>query len=374
VPNASSTQPRPRLTSSDFARRPAAVIWEATRAGDPAGDPAGELSTAEAMRLMDEVRAFGDGQTAPPRFELAGDDPLARRDVVALVAYGARLGLRVAMRLAAAAPPTRDVLARLQDAGLARLAVPLAVPLAARVDDPSGTTVLRAARGLGLATQVDTTIARPTLDELVAIAALVADVGAARWSVCLADASDAGAAERVLEWLAEHAERAPFDVETTGAPQYRRVRLQRQVAARRADQPRRGRALPLAPTAEPRVEPSHDGLPFDVASRGTGVNDGNGLAFVDHRGIICPSACLRVPCGDVRGERLRDVYRDHPTFVALRDADALGGKCGMCEFRHVCGGSRARAYAMTDDLLAADPLCAYRSPRWQRWEQAAARP
>jgi radical SAM protein with 4Fe4S-binding SPASM domain len=90
-----------------------------------------------------------------------------------------------------------------------------------------------------------------------------------------------------------------------------------------------------------------------------GVNDGQGIVFVSHRGEVFPSGFLPVPCGSVRRESLAAIYRRHPVFVALRDADRLGGKCGPCEFRYVCGGSRARAYAMTGDYLAAEPACAW---------------
>ena len=116
--------------------------------------------------------------------------------------------------------------------------------------------------------------------------------------------------------------------------------------------------------ATSRATPASE-LPPDVVGRAKGVNDGNGFVFVSHRGDVYPSGFLPVACGNVRTARLRDVYRDHPTFRALRDTSALKGKCGMCEYRHVCGGSRARAHAMTGDWLEADPLCAYEPPAWR---------
>jgi radical SAM protein with 4Fe4S-binding SPASM domain len=90
-----------------------------------------------------------------------------------------------------------------------------------------------------------------------------------------------------------------------------------------------------------------------------GVNDGQGIVFVSHRGEVFPSGFLPLACGSVRKEGLAAVYRRHPVFTALRNPDALGGKCGVCEFRRVCGGARARAYAMTGDLFAEEPACAY---------------
>jgi radical SAM protein with 4Fe4S-binding SPASM domain len=92
---------------------------------------------------------------------------------------------------------------------------------------------------------------------------------------------------------------------------------------------------------------------------GRAVTDGNGFVFVDHLGNICPSGFLPLPAGNVRRDDLLTVYREHPLFVALRDPARLGGRCGRCEWRGRCGGSRARAYALHGDPLAEDPGCAY---------------
>jgi len=96
---------------------------------------------------------------------------------------------------------------------------------------------------------------------------------------------------------------------------------------------------------------------------GRAVTDGNGFLFVDHVGAICPSGFLPLVAGNVRGDDLVAVYRDHPVFRALRDPDALGGRCGRCDVRDRCGGSRARAFASAGDMLAEDPGCAYEPSR-----------
>ena len=93
---------------------------------------------------------------------------------------------------------------------------------------------------------------------------------------------------------------------------------------------------------------------------GLGVRDGNGVIFVSHRGDVYPAGFLPHPSlGNVRAKPLSEIYSGAPPLQALRNMDALGGKCGACEFRWACGGSRARAYAMTGDLMGADPLCNY---------------
>jgi radical SAM protein with 4Fe4S-binding SPASM domain len=89
------------------------------------------------------------------------------------------------------------------------------------------------------------------------------------------------------------------------------------------------------------------------------VNDGKGFAFVSHVGDVYPSGFLQMSAGNVRDAPLAHWYRDSPLFRSLREPDRLGGKCGHCEFRQLCGGSRARAWGLTGDPLAADPTCAY---------------
>lgn len=387
---------RPPIAAVEFARQPFLVIWETTQACDLAcvhcrasatpNRDAGELRTTEALRLVDEVRAFGEESGVSPLFVLTGGDPLKRPDILPIVEYAAKAGLRVAMTPSGTPLMTRAKLEQLRDAGLARLAVSLdgasreVHDAFRRVPGSFDWTMkmLHAAREPGLPTQINTTITRRTIGDLEAMSRIVADVGAVLWSVFLVvptgraqleDLPHRDEIERAFEWLAAHAETAPYDVKSTAAPHFRRVTVQRQVDARRAARAAGEPELPLhAGVGFQLAEHRAAAAPFgaDVIGRAKGVNDGNGFVFVSHRGTIYPSGFLPEPCGNVRHDRLRDIYRDHPTFRELRDADALKGKCGSCEFRKVCGGSRARAAAMTGDWMEADPLCAYEPPAWQR--------
>jgi radical SAM protein with 4Fe4S-binding SPASM domain len=130
--------------------------------------------------------------------------------------------------------------------------------------------------------------------------------------------------EAVMTWLATSS--FPFAVRTVAGPTYRRVLAQR--------------GLPVIP----------------------GVNDGNGFCFVSHLGEVCPSGFLQIPVGNVRRRSLAELYRQDPLFVGLRDPERLGGKCGRCPYRRLCGGSRARAWALSGDPLAGNPTCAYEPP------------
>jgi metal-sulfur cluster biosynthetic enzyme len=206
--------------------------------------------------------------------------------------------------------------------------------------------------------QVNTTVSRQTAADLPALVPQIAAIQPALWALFFlipvgrAQASQALSAaeiEGVLHWAAALAERVPFGVKTTEAPHYLRVTAKRRRAAGldgSADGVSGGGRRPGTP-------------PDAIGRAGRAVTDGNGFVFVDHRGHICPSGFLPVPVASVRERDLVSVYREDPLFRALRDPARLGGRCGRCEYRERCGGSRARAYAATGDPLAEDPGCAY---------------
>ncbi|MFB6228078.1 MAG: radical SAM/SPASM domain-containing protein, partial [Halobacteriales archaeon] len=201
----------------------------------------------------------------------------------------------------------------------------------------------RQAKAAGVPLQINTTVCAETVEQLPAVRDLVADLGAVLWSVFFLVPVGRGRAlepisperaEDVMEWLLTASEEAPFGVKTTEAPHYRRVAMQ---AA--ADSP-------TTPDA-------------DRIGRNAGITAGDGFAFVSHLGDVYPSGFLPRSAGDVREESIVDIYRDADLFTALRDPDALRGKCGACPYRYACGGSRSRAYAYTGDPLESDPLCAF---------------
>jgi AdoMet-dependent heme synthase len=143
--------------------------------------------------------------------------------------------------------------------------------------------------------------------------------------------------ETTLRWLAAHAGAWPFTVTTTEAPHYRRVLIESRLAA----------GLWGA-----------DGRD-DVVARSFGVRDGNGIMFIAANDDVMPSGFLPLVAGNIRDGEVVDIYRHASHFRALRAPETFHGRCCICGFRMVCGGSRARAYAATGDFLAEAPLCAY---------------
>jgi AdoMet-dependent heme synthase len=366
------------LAGIDFDQSPFLVIWETTQACDLAckhcraeaqpGRHPDELTTAEAKKLLEDVRRFG-----PIIFVFSGGDAMKRPDIVELVAYGAQLGLRMAITPATTPLTTREKLQELKDAGLSRLAISLDGSHPGihdefrRVDGSfaHGLRILRTAQEIGLSTQVNTVVARHNLEDFDRLCALMTEVGIVFWEVFFLipmgraqpeDVASAAQFEEVFERLYALSKTAPFDIKATAAPQYSRVVLQKKVAERRNG-------------GDTDRDVLTDGVAFsltDGIGRARGVNDGDGFMFVSHTGDIFPSGFLPVKAGSIREDDLLDVYRNAPLFRQLRDRSLLKGKCHVCEYRPVCGGSRARAYAVTGDYLEAEPYCAYVPVRYQR--------
>ncbi len=363
----------------DFNDRPYIVIWETTQACDlacvhcracaqPARNPF-ELSTAEAKGLIDQI-----AEMQVPVFVLTGGDPLKRPDIYELVEYASRRGVHTSMTPSATPLLTKDAIAALKQRGLARLAVSLDGSTAAihdafrRVPRSYQWTLnaIRWARELGLPVQVNTTITRRNLEDFDSMVRLLETLDIVLWSVFFlvptgrgqaADLVSAEEFERIFEKLYQASARVKFDIKTTEAQHYRRFLLQR-----RAEERKQGSAS--ARTSVPAAQAFPAALGGDgIARAPRGLNDAKGFVFVSHVGEVFPSGFLPQAAGNIRTQPLADLYRDSPLFRMLRDTSQLKGKCGVCEFREICGGSRARAYALTGDVMEEEPCCVYQPSR-----------
>lgn len=342
----------------DFDQKPYLVIWETTRScalkclhcraeAIDRRDP-GELSTEQAFALMDQIAA-----TEAPLVVLTGGDPMRRPDILDIVRYGTERGLHIALTPSGTPEMTADRVRALKAAGLARLAVSLDGSTAAihdsfrRVEGSYEWTlnIIRWVAEAGLPSQINTTVTRYNLDDFGSMAELMLTLPIVLWSVFflvpvgrgkLDDEISAEEYEKVFHQMADLEERAPFDIKSTEAPHYRRVLLQRGAAGNR--RPERA---------------------------AFGVNDGKGFVFVSHTGEVWPSGFLPLTAGNVKTADLGELYRHSPLFRGIRDYADLKGKCGHCEYKNICGGSRARAYAMTGDMMASDPFCSYQPKRLQ---------
>ncbi|MBI4337038.1 MAG: TIGR04053 family radical SAM/SPASM domain-containing protein [Chloroflexi bacterium] len=345
----------------DYNLAPAVVFWETTRAcalkclhcraeAQPQRHPL-ELSTEEGChRVIDEVCRFGPAST----LILTGGDPFMRRDLFDLVAYATAQGVHTALSPSATKLVKPESLARLKQAGVARISFSLDGSSPAVHDTFRGVsgsflhtlTRMEATLGEGIPLQANTTVSRHNLSDLPALAALLASrfPGLVLWDVFFLVPTGRGKAldllspqehEATWSWLYQQSKGLPFPLKTTLGQPYRRVWVQQAV---------------------------RDGMPLEQAwaqsLRGSS-NDGKGVCFISHLGEVQPSGFLPISAGNVRGESLVEMYRNAPLFKALRDPERLGGKCGRCEFRAICGGCRARAYGVSGDYLAQEPCCPY---------------
>ena len=375
----------PSLASVDFSQTPFVAIWETTRACDLScrhcraeaiPDPLpGELSTKEGCQVLADLAEMGTPITV-----LSGGDPAKRPDLCELVSYGSGLGMRMATIPAATPLLTRELVGSLKDAGLAQMALSLDGPNAEvhdtfrQVPGAFDITVQGAqyARDVGMPFQINTTFSNHNLDYFGEMATIVGELGAVFWEVFFLVPMGRGKElgqmsaeqfETLFSKLARYSKQVDFIVKITEAPHYRRYLVQKHG---RGDDAPGGNGGPLQ---HPGGEREKGALPWhmrrDFGPGGSiglapkGVNAGNGHLFVSYCGDIFPSGFLPLPCGNIRETSLKETYRTHPAFLELRDLDRLKGKCGICEYRNICGGSRARAFAMTGDYLAEEPFCAY---------------
>lgn len=348
----------------DYRENPFIVIWEVTRAcalkclhcraeAQYNADPR-QLSLEEGKKLIDEIAKLDN-----PLFVFTGGDPLMRSDLFELARYAIEeKNLPVSMTPSATPKVTRDAILKAKEVGLSRWAFSLDGSTAAIHDHFRGTKGsydltmkgVEYLKELRIPVQINTTVSKYNLDDLEATAELVKDLGAVLWSVFFLVPTGRGMEkdmispeqhEDVMKWLCQIQQKMPYGVKATEAPHYRRVFLQEKL--------RLGESFSMTGTKR-----------SDLLGRAPrGVNDGDGFIFISHIGDVYPSGFLPIVCGNVREQPLSDIYRNSPILLQLRDKSLLKGKCGVCEFKEMCGGSRARAYALTGDYLESDPYCSY---------------
>lgn len=345
------------IATPDFNKAPFLVIWETTRACGLAcrhcranavtqRDP-DELTFDQACGMLDDVRAMGT-----PIVVFSGGDPLMREDLDDLIRYAVTIGLRAGTIPAATEKLTRERIAALHAVGLHQMALSLDGYTADLHDTFRGVPgsfdrTLQAAswaRELGQPLQINSVVTRENADNFHHLADLVQSLGIVFWEVFFLVRMGRGEGleecteeqqRRIFEQLAGIQKQKKFIVKVTEAPQYRRYLSENHAGAGR---------------------PMTDGTRPLAVSR-AGVNSGKGFCFVDHHGEVFPSGFLPLSAGSVKDAKLSDLYRTSDLFRTLRDPDQLGGICGTCGYRRQCGGSRARAFFHSGDMMAEDPSC-----------------
>lgn len=382
----------------DYDETPFLAIWEITQSCDlackhcrasaqPVAHP-DQLTHDEAKALIDEI-----SDLKIPIFVFTGGDPLKRDDIYDLVRYAATKNVKVAVTPSATPLLTREAIFKMKEAGVVRLGISL---------DGSCPEIHDTFRGLpgayartieaigwaaeaGMPIQVHTTISRHNAHELDELVDLFEKLNIVMWNVFFLVPVGRGQVDDLLSGeefeaifgkLYELSRRASFQIKTTEAMHYRRYLIQHNLEERKfGHHPGTHPTGVAMHTAEAVAHAYEPGAPtVDTHSRNIGwatrrVNDGKGFVFISHVGNVYPSGFLPIYAGNIREQSLRQIYREAPIFKALRDSSQLEGKCGACEFKEICGGSRARAYAITGDPHAQEPCCIYQPRNWSEPQQ-----
>jgi len=315
----------------------------------------GELTTEEALAFVRSLASFAGSN---PILILSGGEPLYRADIFEIAAEATRLGLRVA--LATNGTLVDDAVAeKARAAGIVRAAVSLDGPDAAIHDSFRGrdgsfelaVAGLKRLQATGLETQINTTVTRHNVDALPRLLELAIELGVKALHVfllvpvgCGVEISDEQMIpperyEAVLEWLFDESQRVPIELKATCAPHYFRIMRQRAKAL--------GVELPRG---------------HGMSAVTKGCLAGQHVCFISYSGEVYPCGYLPVSSGNIRTTPLEQIWDTSAVFARLRDPDLLQGKCGVCGFRIVCGGCRARAYALEGNYLAEEPFCIYEPP------------
>lgn len=327
-----------------------------------------DLSTDEAFALIDDIASF-----ARPILVLSGGEPLFRPDILRIARYATERGLIVALATNGTLVD-RALAQAIKDAGVRRVSLSLDGAEAATHDLFRGPGMFDRAlaglahlRAVGLPVQINTTIARHNLHQLDQMLQLAKSLGAVALHLfllvpvgCGQEIADeqmimAAEYEAVLNWIYDREMEGGIELKATCAPHYFRIMRQRQAAERRQGIVRERPAS----AARQQHAGGHPGGSPSMNSMTRGCLAGTGVCFISHRGEVFPCGYLPLAAGNIRQQSFRAIWEDAPLFQELRDPGLLQGKCGLCEFKGVCGGCRARAYGMTGEYLGEEPFCIY---------------
>ena len=358
---------------------PRVVAWEATRAcrfacihcradAQTKPDPK-QLTTDEAFRLVDEMADF-----ANPLLIITGGDPLLRQDVFQVVQRAANKGLRVAMS-PSGSEITPEVVQKMKDSGIGRVSISIDGSNASIHDgfrmvqgafDLALSSIHHIKNG-GLPFQINTTVTEHNIHDLPNIKELAVRLGAVSWDVFMLVPTGRAKVrmettpeqyENVLYSVYEWNQSSPIPIKMTCAPHYMRIIAQREGKQKGRDQAgaearHEGGAVIKPPSL------SFGRLPSSRLG-GRGCMAGNGFCFISHIGKVYGCGFLPLKAGDIHLQKFKEIYQQSPLFQALRNYDLLTGRCGVCEYRSICGGCRARAFGTEGNYLGEEPYCTYR--------------
>jgi len=309
-----------------------------------------ELNNSKAREVLDQIREVGETIVI-----LTGGEPLLREDIFDLADYGTEKGLRMVMGTNGTLI-TSEIAKKILESGIKRVSVSIDGAKKETHDSfrqvdgafDMATAGISYLKEHNVEFQINTTITKHNMGELEKILKLSIDLGAVAHHIFLLVPTgrakdlvnqelDAQQYEDTLHWFYNQHDKVPLQLKATCAPQYYRIIRQEEHA--------RGRNVSFK---------THG---LDAVTRGCMA--GVSYCFISNEGIVQPCGYLELNSGDLRESTFLNIWENSPIFKDLRDFSKYKDKCGRCEYIHVCGGCRARAYAATGDYLSEEPLCAY---------------
>jgi len=357
------------MPRNSYDNGPLIVFWETTKACElkcihcrasaiESRSPE-ELTTEEAKKLFEELKGF----ERPPVIIMTGGDPMIRDDIYELIQSASSLGFPVAISPAVSNKLNSDSLANLKRSGVKFMSISLD-GISATHEKIRGTygiyqkTLDAITDGInsGISVQVNTAVMKINFMELPRIFKLISDLGIKIWEVFFLIQTGRGSElldltpeeyESVCNFLYD-ASYYNIQIRTVECPFIRRV-LRERNEGKNYDSPLYNRLK------EELIYLM--GKPTSQSTLGyNGTLDGDGIIFIDHKGTIYPGGFLPIPLGNVRYDKIVNVYRESSLLKSIR-ARSFNGNCGVCKYKWECGGSRARSFAYFGDPLNSDPAC-----------------
>lgn len=336
-----------------------------------------DLNTQEAFELIDQIAAFGR-----PIFVLSGGEPLFRPDIFDIARHAADAGLIVALATNGTLI-TADIARRIGESGIQRVSISFDGADAATHNVFRGPGAfertlagIRHLTDAGIPFQINTTVANHNAHQMPETLTLAKSLGAVALHLFLLVPVGCGMEiaedqqitpakyEEILNWMYDAEMEGGIELKATCAPHYFRIVRQRQAEERRMgiirERPQSmHRQAHKGASGHPHAGNGNSEARQAMQAATKGCLAGTGVCFVSHRGEIFPCGYLPVEAGNIRQQPFQSIWEDSPLFSELRNPDLLGGKCGICEFKKVCSGCRARSYGMTMDYLGEEPFCTY---------------
>lgn len=315
-----------------------------------------DFSLDEAKRVLDDIHSY-----ASPVVVLSGGEPLLRADVFDIAAYGTSLGMRMCLATNGSLV-TEDTCRRIKESGIRMVSLSLDGSTAAVHDDfrnQAGAfdgvmNAIQLFNAHGIDFLINSSFTKRNKDEAPKIYELVKSLGATAWYLFMIVPTGRGEEimaelippdeyEEMLNWHYDmEKEEEELLVRPTCAPQYYRVVLQRSKQEGERFQRR--------------------SLNFSTGGA-KGCLAGQLICMIDVDGNVLPCSYFPLPAGNIRRQSFREIWEESPLFLEMRDFAGYKDNCGRCEYLNVCGGCRARAWAVTGDYLAGEPFCSHQPGR-----------